>query len=67
MLFRYSGCRSVEHRHGSRSAVISVTVLEEATRSQVISENVSETEPARLLAVCVVNTDETRLTTPSGG
>jgi hypothetical protein len=48
-------------------AVISVTVLEGAIRSQVISGNVSETEPARLLAVCVVNTDETKLTTPSGG
>jgi hypothetical protein len=42
-------------------------VLEGAIRSQVISENVSETEPARLLAVCVAGTDETRLTTPSGG
>jgi hypothetical protein len=48
-------------------AVVSVTVLEGAIRSQVISENVSETEPARLLTGCVVNTDETELTTPSGG
>ena len=32
-----------------------------------ISENVSGTEPARLLAVFVADTDETKLTTPSGG
>jgi quercetin dioxygenase-like cupin family protein len=29
-----------------------------------VSENVSDTEPARLLAVFVVDTDETELTTP---
>jgi quercetin dioxygenase-like cupin family protein len=32
-----------------------------------ISENVSDTEAARLLAVFVVDTDETKLTTPLGG
>jgi quercetin dioxygenase-like cupin family protein len=32
-----------------------------------VSENMSDTEPARLLAVFVVDTDETKLTTPFGG
>ncbi|MGX9119054.1 cupin domain-containing protein [Mesorhizobium sp. BHbsci] len=31
-----------------------------------VSENASATEPARLLAVFVLDTDETELTTPSG-
>jgi len=33
----------------------------------VVSENASETQPARLLAVFIVDADDTKLTTPDGG
>jgi len=72
----YSPC----HTH-AKSAFIYATVLEGAIRSQVndgpvktyeagerhnISANASETKPASLLAVFVVDTNETELTIPCG-
>ena len=71
------GGYSPGHTH-AKSAFIYATVLEGAIRSQVndgtelpgdrhaVSANASKTKPAKLLAVFVVDTNETELTIPFG-
>ena len=64
------GGTSPSHTH-AKSAFIYATVLEGAIRSQagdrhVVSANASETKPAKLLAVFVLDTNDKQLTTPLG-
>jgi quercetin dioxygenase-like cupin family protein len=65
------GGKSPPHHH-ARSAFVTGYVLSGSIRSQVdgaqhsISENASTTEAATLLAVFVVNTGDTPLTTVDG-
>jgi hypothetical protein len=55
------GCRGRRHSWTEPEGNLDSTAKTRSLRSTMISANASDTEPAKLLAVFVVDTDETKI------